>query len=83
MNIPRVLREQVKEYEKAGFHVIACEPRSGAHFKLWFAEFPNKPQIVTKNVVEWRSLKNNIAHYKRIVKEQMDEAHNCPSVARH
>ena len=65
MNIPRAIREQVKEYEKAGFHVIACEPRSGAHFKIWFAEFP-EPQIVTKNILEWRSLKNNIARYRRL-----------------
>lgn len=66
MNIPRVLREQVKEYERAGFHVIDVEPRSGAHFKLWFAEFPDQPQIVTKNGSDPRALKNNIAHYKRV-----------------
>ena len=68
MNIPRAIREQVKEYEKAGFHVVACEPRSGAHFKIWFAEFPDQPQIVTKNVEEWRSLKNNIARYRRLAR---------------
>ena len=66
MNIPRVLREQVKEYERAGFHVIDVEPRSGAHFKLWFAEFPDQPQIVTKNIIDPRSIKNNIAHYRRV-----------------
>lgn len=64
MNVPRVLREQVKEYERAGFHVIDVEPRSGSHFKVWFAEF-DTPQIITKNAVDWRALKNNIAHYKR------------------
>jgi hypothetical protein len=68
MNVPRAIREQVKEYEKAGFHVVACEPRSGAHFKIWFAEFPDQPQIVTKNVEEWRSLKNNIARYRRLAR---------------
>lgn len=65
MNIPRVLREQVKEYERAGFHVIDVEPRSGSHFKVWFAEFA-EPQIVTKNALDWRALKNNIARYKRL-----------------
>lgn len=68
MNVPRVLREQVKEYERAGFHVTAVEPRSGSHFKVWFAEFPDQPQIITKNVLDWRALKNNIARYKRIAK---------------
>lgn len=66
MEIPRALRQQVKEYEKAGFHVVACEPRSGSHFKLVFAEFPD-PQIVTKNAHDPRALKNNIARYRRIV----------------
>lgn len=66
MTVPRVLREQVKEYEKAGFHVIAVEPRNGAHFKVWFAEFPDQPQIITKNALDWRALRNNISHYKRI-----------------
>ena len=69
MNIPRVLREQVKEYERAGFHVINVEPRNGAHFKLWFAEF-SEPQIVTKNACDPRSMKNNIAHYRRLAKEK-------------
>ena len=72
MEIPRAIRQQVKEYEKAGFHVTACEPRSGAHFKIWFAEF-DEPQFVTKNTLEWRSLKNNIAHYKRLAaKKEMN-----------
>lgn len=69
MNTPRVLREQVKEYERAGFHVIACEPRNGAHFKLWFAEF-SEPQIVTKNALDWRALKNNITRYKRVMMKE-------------
>lgn len=69
MEIPRAIRQQVKEYERAGFHVIACEPRNGAHFKIWFAEF-DTPQFITKNVLEWRSLKNNIAHYKRLAAQK-------------
>lgn len=73
MNIPRVLREQVKEYERAGFHVVNVEPRNGSHFKLWFAEF-SEPQIVTKNAVDWRALKNNIAHYKRLMMKEKGSA---------
>jgi hypothetical protein len=76
MNIPRVIREQVKEYSKAGFHVIDYEPRSGAHFKVWFAEF-DEPQIITKNLMGWRSIKNNIAHYRRLAaKKDRDETDN-------
>lgn len=69
MNVPRVLREQVKEYERAGFHVINVEPRIGSHFKVWFAEF-SEPQIVTKNGSDPRALKNNIAHYKRVMAKE-------------
>lgn len=72
MEIPKAIRQQVKEYERAGFHVVKVEPRNGAHFKLWFAEFDN-PQFITKNVVEWRSLKNNIAHYKRLAAKEQEE----------
>jgi hypothetical protein len=66
MNIPRVLREQVKEYERVGFHVIDVEPRNGSHFKVWFAEFPEQPQIVTKNLIDRHAVHNNIARYRRL-----------------
>ena len=69
MQIPRVLRAQVREYEKAGFHVKECKPCNGAHFKLWFEEFAD-PQVITKNLTDWRSIKNNIANYKRKRMEQ-------------
>ena len=69
MVIPRPLRPQIKEYEKAGFHVTRIEPRNGAHFKIWFAEF-DEPQFITKNVLEWRSLKNNIAQYRRLAAQK-------------
>lgn len=64
MDIPRVLREQIKEYERAGFHVVKWEHRKGAHWKLWFAEL-GKPQIVTQNMHSWRCIKNTIASYRR------------------
>lgn len=67
MNVPRVLREQVKEYEKAGFHVIDIQPRSGSHFMVRFAEF-SAPQIITKNQHDPRAVWNNIARYKRLAR---------------
>lgn len=65
MKIPRVLREQAKFYESKGFHIIDVEPRSGAHFLLKFAEFP-EPQIVTKNGSDSRAMHNNVAQYRRL-----------------
>ena len=72
MNTPRCLHEQLKEYTKAGFHVVKWEARSGAHFKIWFAEFET-PQIITKNCNEPRSMKNNIARYKRLAAAQREK----------
>lgn len=65
MDIPRVLRAQIKTYERNGFTTVRVEARSGSHFKVWFAEF-DEPQIVTKNAVDPRALKNNIARFKRL-----------------
>lgn len=65
MNIPRVLREQAKFYESKGFHIIDVEPRSGAHFLVKFAEFP-EPQIITKNGSDSRAMHNNVAQYRRL-----------------
>jgi len=72
MQVPRVLREQIRAYEKAGFHVVECKPANGAHFKLRFAEFP-EPQVVTKNMNDPRALKNNIAHFKRKLQGLIDD----------
>lgn len=71
MKIPQCLRKQVVEYEKAGFHVIDIETRSGSHFKVTFAEFPTS-QIITKNGSDWRAIKNNLALYRRLKKEYED-----------
>ena len=65
MKIPRVLREQAKFFESKGFHIIDVEPRSGAHFLVKFAEFP-EPQIVTKNGSDSRAMHNNVAQYRRL-----------------
>lgn len=71
MKVPQVLRKQVVEYEKAGFHVVDVEARSGSHFKITFAEFPT-PQIITKNGSDSRAIKNNLAAYRRLKKEYED-----------
>jgi len=72
MKIPQVLRKQILEYEKAGFHVIDLETRSGSHFKITFAEFP-EPQFITKNGSDWRAIKNNISSYRRQLKEHEEK----------
>ena len=68
MKVPQYLRKQVVEYERAGFHVIDVENRSGSHFKITFAEFPT-PQIITKNGSDGRAINNNLAMYRRLKKE--------------
>jgi len=75
MKIPQVLRKQVIEYAKAGFHVVDVEPRSGSHFLLKFSEL-KQPQIVTKNAFDPRSIKNNISAYRRLLREQEAESEN-------
>lgn len=69
MKVPQVLRKQILEYEKAGFHVVDVEARSGSHFKITFAEL-KQPQIITKNGSDPRAIKNNIASYRRQLKEE-------------
>ena len=71
MKVPQCLRKQVVEYEKAGFNVIDIENRSGSHFKVTFAEFP-EPQFITKNGSDWRAIKNNLSAYRRLKKEHED-----------
>jgi hypothetical protein len=69
MEIPRQLRKQIIEYGKAGFHARSIEPRNGSHFKVMFAEI-NEPQFITKNADDWRSIKNNVAHYRRMTTKE-------------
>ena len=70
MEIPRVLRAQLKEYEKAGFHATKIETRAGSHFKVWYAEIPDKPQIVTKNAKSYRVMKNTISNYRKLLPKE-------------
>lgn len=77
MEIPRPLREQIKFYERHGFHVVSLEYREGAHFKLTFAEF-KQPQFITKNVNEPRGWKNNVSRYKRLAQEEKEKNNDQP-----
>jgi hypothetical protein len=73
MKIPRPLREQLKFYEAKGFHAVDIEPRSGAHFLVVFAEFP-QAQIISKNCgSDPRAWHNNVAQYRRLQREHTEE----------
>ena len=65
MAIPRCLREQAKFYASKGFHIVDAEPRSGAHWMVKFAEFP-EPQIISKNGSDGRAIHNNVSAYRRL-----------------
>jgi hypothetical protein len=69
MKINQRMRKQIKEYEREGFHVVSIEDRAGSHKMLTFAEF-SEPQIVSDCKSDWRALKNNIARFRRLAKEQ-------------
>ena len=68
MSISKQLRRQLKEHAKAGFHAVKVERRAGSHYKVWYAELPDRPQIVTENDCGPRVLVNTIARYKRILR---------------
>lgn len=67
MEYPRALRAQLKEYEAHGFHAVSVEPRAGSHFKVVFAEF-TQPQFLTANIGCPRSIRNNVARFKKLAK---------------
>ena len=68
MQVPKNLRKQIKQYEAAGFHVIDLAPAAGSHFKVNFAEFPER-MVLTASALETRAIKNNIAMFKRMAKQ--------------
>ena len=74
MKISQRMRKQIKEYEREGFHVVSIEDRAGSHKMLKFAEF-SEPQIVSDCRSDWRALKNNIARFRRLMKEEQNEIH--------
>ncbi len=72
MDIPRALRKQLAYYAREGFHAVDIKHAAGAHVKVIFAEF-SKPQILTRNIDEPRALKNNLARFRRLAKEQHEQ----------
>ena len=74
MKINQRMRKQIKEYEREGFHVVSIEDRAGSHKMLKFAEF-SEPQIVSDCRSDCRALKNNIARFRRLMKEEQNEIH--------
>ena len=68
MQVPKRIRKQLKEYESAGFHVTALERAAGAHYKVNFAEFPERV-VLTTSQLDPRALKNNIAMFKRMARQ--------------
>lgn len=74
MQIPRVLREQVKAYAREGFHVIDVQPRAGAHFMVRFAEIDGQ-YLISKNAACPRAVKNNVAAYRRQLKPRQENRH--------
>lgn len=69
MDIPRGLRKQLAYYSKAGFDAVEIKHAAGSHVKVIFAQF-TEPQILTRNIDEPRALKNNLARFRRLAKEQ-------------
>lgn len=68
MDIPRALRKQLAYYAQEGFNVVEIKPAAGSHVKVIFAQF-TEPQILTKNINEPRALKNNLARFRRLARE--------------
>lgn len=65
MNVPRPLREQAKQYEAKGFHIVSVEPSRGSHYKVKFAEF-TEPQFLSINVSDPRAIRNNISRFRAL-----------------
>jgi hypothetical protein len=68
MQLPKGLRKQLKAHADAGFNAVKVEHRAGSHYKVWYAEIADKPQIVTQNDKGPRVLVNTLARYRRILR---------------
>lgn len=68
MTTPKLLREQLRLYEREGFTVEAVE-RASKHYKVKFHQLPT-PQFLTANNTDWRSYRNNISRMKRLARDQ-------------
>jgi hypothetical protein len=63
MKMPSKLREQLAFYDKAGFTFSSVEPRKGSHWLVVFDKIG--PMVVTTNVGDPRSMKNNLCELRR------------------
>jgi hypothetical protein len=63
MKMPTKLRDQLAFYDKAGFSYKSVEPRKGSHWLVVFEKVG--PMVVTTNVGDPRSLKNNLSELRR------------------
>lgn len=68
MDIPSRMIKQIKIYERHGFTIKSIESAKGSHYRVIFNEFP-KAQYLTANADEPRAMKNNIARFKRLARE--------------
>ena len=65
---PSSLRKQFQLYEREGFTVKSFRP-SSRHWKVVFHQF-SQAQYLTINGTDVRGIKNNIARFKRLAKEE-------------
>lgn len=68
MSVPKLLREQIRQYEREGFTVENIS-RAARHYKVKFHQFP-EPQFLTANTTDFRAYKNNVARFKRLTVSQ-------------
>ena len=64
MEVPKVLREQIKYCERHGFKAKHIEPRKGSHWKVEFEGVP-QPMFMSCCAAEYRSLKNTLSRLRR------------------
>lgn len=64
----KLLRDQLRLYEREGFTVEAIE-RASRHYKVKFQQV-KEPQFLTANNTDWRAYRNNICRLKRLARDQ-------------
>lgn len=70
MKTPKPLRSLFKHYEREGFTVKEWEPCKGSHFRVWFDQLQEFVVVSIFDADNPRTLKNSIAMYKRMRKQQ-------------
>ncbi len=81
MKMPSKLREQLAFYDKAGFTFSSAEPRKGSHWLVVFDKVG--PMVVTTNVGDPRSLKNNLGELRRRERRLTQHGQGFDAVAMH